>query len=82
MNYKKKFLLYLIQFYTGFLSQRRHLQMKVGDTKKDYRSVCSWLRFDLELNIFNNKYQNGGLVKKNRNFFRWKSVKKIIIIMK
>ena len=27
---KKNFLLYLIQFYTGFLSQSRHLQIEVG----------------------------------------------------
>ena len=29
-NYKKNILLYLIQFYTGFLSQSGHLQIEVG----------------------------------------------------
>ena len=71
INYKKKFvLLYLIQFYTGFLSQSRHLQIEVcgwcgwfrhfesSDTKKnkkDYCSVCSCFRPELELNIFIDK---------------------------
>ena len=32
-------------------------------TKNDYCSVRSWLRPELELNIFLNKYQNGGLVE-------------------
>ena len=31
---------------------------------------------ELELNIFINKWENGGLVKKDRNFFRWQKVKK------
>ena len=30
IKYKKKILLYLIQFYTGFLRQSRHLQIEVG----------------------------------------------------
>ena len=57
VNYAKKFLLYLIKFYTGFFSQSSHLQIEVGGwcglfwylessetKKKDYCSVCSWLR--------------------------------------
>ena len=71
INYKKNvFLIYFIQFYTGLLSQSRHLQIEVGGwcrrfrhfessetkkNKKDYFSVCSWLRLKLELNIFINK---------------------------
>ena len=38
INYGSKFfLLYLIQFYTGFLSQSRHLQIEVG-------GWCGWFR--------------------------------------
>ena len=57
---------------------------KQKKNKKDYCSVCSWLGPELELNIFINKKKNGGLVKKNRNFFRRKSGKhkEIIIVIK
>ena len=69
INYKIFFLLYLIKFYTGFLSQSRHLQIEVvggaddfgpwsllkRKNRKNYCSVCSWLRPELELNIFINK---------------------------
>ena len=55
INDKKKFLLYLIPFYTGFLRQSRHLQneedgwcgwfrhLESSETKKQKRLLCSIL---------------------------------------
>ena len=40
-----------------------HLEQKKKN-KKDCRSVCSWLRPELKLNIIINDQQNGGLVNK------------------
>ena len=40
-------------------------------SENDYCSVCSWPRSKLELNLFINKWQNGGL---------WKKKKQIVMI--
>ena len=46
-------------------------------SENDYCSVCSWLRSELELKIFINKWQNGEHLKekqkqKNCNYFSFK----------
>ena len=55
---------------------------KQKKNKNNYCSVRSWLRPELELKIFINKQQNGGLVKKILIFFVENRYKKgpIIII--
>ena len=36
------------------------------ESENDYCSVYSWLRSELESNIFINKWQNGGLLKEKK----------------
>ena len=55
-----------------------HLKQK---NENDCRSVCSWFWSELELNIFINKLQNGGILKEKKEknnydffvFFSFKS---------